>query len=619
MSSPNLAVIVGSGTMLRADADGSVLPADAGAPGLFLGDTRLLGEWRLSVDGQELLIGSVDETASERTMVLVPATGRNETAAVVITRRQRVSAAGLEESVELRNVTAGPVSAAVRLECGTDFADQFALRSDRQRFERSDAVRSASVDGDSLVMAYGRRRGDAEFAASVRVRASGTPDISRRPAARDSVGGTFAWSLDLAAGQTVRLDITAKVPNAPAEVVALDRVAAEPDPLRDRGLDDIAALRMTDATGQNTILAAGVPWFLALFGRDSLIASMLTEPDVPGLIDGTLRALAATQSTVTDARRVAQPGKIVHEVRVSELATLDEIPYGRYYGSVDSTPLFLSGLAASGSLSVQRELEPAARAAVEWMLGPGGLIELGFLHYTPDTSGLLHQGWKDSFDAIAHADGTIATGAIALCEVQGYAWRALVDTAGLAAGVWNDPEWAERLLSLAEALRERFLAEFWMPAHDFPALALEDGRRVEVVASNAGHLLFSGILPAGAAARVAERLLQPDMFTGWGLRTLSSRETLYHPLSYHNGSVWPHDTVLAALGMEAYGLRDEAARLASGIAAAAEHFDRRLPELFGGFSRSEFVLPVAYAHAARPQAWAAAAGVAAARILRSDR
>lgn len=366
------------------------------------------------------------------------------------------------------------------------------------------------------------------------------------------------------------------------------------------------------------IPAAGVPWFLTLFGRDSLISAMLVDDERPGLLAGVVRALARTQGVVDNPRRVEQPGKILHELRNSELARLDYIPYGRYYGSADSTPLFLIGLARMTDPELLRELQPAARAAVAWMRGDGGLDGTGFVRYTPDPNGLLHQGWKDSFDAISFADGRLAEGTIALSEVQGYAWRALVDTARLAREHWNDPAWAAELDAAAEALRLRFRDQFWLAAEDFPAIALDgDNIAVDSIASNAGHLLWSGILSPADAARVASRLLEPDMFSGWGLRTLSTSARLYHPLSYHNGSVWPHDTMLAAVGMLEHGLVADARVLARGIAGAATSFDDHLPELFGGFSTTEFPQPVRYAHAAAPQAWAAAAAIAAARILRT--
>lgn len=364
-----------------------------------------------------------------------------------------------------------------------------------------------------------------------------------------------------------------------------------------------------------TVPAAGLPWFLTLFGRDSLLASMLTRQEHPELLDDVLRALAATQGTTYDLARIEEPGKIVHEIRVSELAQLGAVPYARYYGTVDSTPLFLMALGCVDNPQVLRELEPAARAAVAWICGDGGLLSTGFVRYTPDPQGLLHQGWKDSFDAVAGADGREPQGAIALAEVQGYAWRALLECARLADSHWNDPEWADSLRRTARDLHHRFRQAFWMKDQDFPALGLDgDNRHIDALASNAGHLLWTGILDDDDAATVTRRLMQNDFFTGWGIRTLAAGQFHFHPLSYHNGSVWPHDTMLAAEGMHRYGHTTEAARVADGMRDAAAHFNNSLPELFGGFSREEFPVPVRYHHAGSPQAWASAAGLSAARL-----
>jgi glycogen debranching enzyme len=362
------------------------------------------------------------------------------------------------------------------------------------------------------------------------------------------------------------------------------------------------------------IPAAGAPWFLTLFGRDALITALLTNIDCPGLLADVVKALAATQGSQYDETRIEQPGKIVHEIRSSELATLGMVPYSRYYGTVDATPLFLMALGSLTDQAALEGIESAARAAVSWLLTDGGLGRDGFITYKPDPEGLINQGWKDSHDAVAAAEGTLPQGAIALCEVQGYAWRGLVETARLARAYWNDPVWAEELEDLAERLQRRFKAAFWMPDQNFPALALDSrGNQVDALASNAGHLLWSGILDQEEAEAVTERLMGPDFFSGWGIRTLAAGQSLFHPMSYHNGSVWPHDTILAAEGMASYGLHSPARQLAAAIRDAAAFFGNRLPELFGGFAREDFPAPVSYSHAGTPQAWACAAGLAADR------
>ncbi|GAA1424790.1 hypothetical protein GCM10009601_30230 [Streptomyces thermospinosisporus] len=385
-----------------------------------------------------------------------------------------------------------------------------------------------------------------------------------------------------------------------------------------QGLADLALLRVP-ATGPDgeelRVPGAGIPWFFTLFGRDSLLTSLFALPYRAALAEHTLLALAATQGTEYDAFRNEQPGRIVHEVRHGELAHFRQVPYGRYYGAVDSTPLFLVLLHAHRELAAR--LEPHARAAVDWMLGDGGLTEHGWLVYMPDPNGLVTQNWKDSPGAICFADGTEATGPVAVAEVQGYAYDALLRTAELAREVWDDPAYAARLESVAADLRARFHRDFWLPGQDFPALALDgEGRKADALASDAGHLLWSGILDDERAARVGRRLLEPDFFSGWAVRTLASGQTPYHPLSYHRGSCWPHDNAVIALGLARHGLTEELRTLADGLLAAAEQHGWRLPEVMAGNSTADHPAPVPYPHSCSPQAWAAATPLALLTALR---
>lgn len=627
-----VSVLVAHGAMMRGGADGSVGAADApalGTEGLYVADTRLLSRWILDIDGSTFWdVGSVREPDC-RDIALSPAGRRNQTHDLFVVRTQQLDAAGLTETLAIRNLGRQPASARLVLHAGTDFADQFTVRTDGRTFDLSAAASSLTVlDDGSLTFDYTHTFRGRTFEAGVRVTASIAPAVRREPVAGRFVGAVLSWDLPLAAGESKTLTIAAlaasagalaaaRTPQPGAAVVSFKGVpAADGDPLRDRSLRDLDSLLMPCPVQPDlTIPAAGLPWFLTLFGRDSLLASLLARQERPQLLGDVLRALAATQGTVDDPARVEQPGKMVHEIRVSELAQLGAVPYGRYYGTVDSTPLFLMALGQVDDPELLREMEQPARAAVEWMLGDGGLWETGFLRYTPDPGGLLHQGWKDSHDAVAGADGREPEGAIALAEVQGYAWRGLQECARLAAEVWGDQSWADSLRAVADELRVRFRVAFWMPDHDYPALAVDgEGRQVDALASNAGHLLWAGILYPEDARAVALRLLRDDFFTGWGIRTLAEGQHYYHPLSYHNGSVWPHDTMLAAEGMAAYGLRDQAAEVARGMREAAAHFGNTLPELFGGFSRTDFPAPVQYHHAGSPQAWAAAAGLAACRL-----
>ncbi|MFJ6027894.1 glycogen debranching N-terminal domain-containing protein [Pseudarthrobacter sp. NPDC092424] len=632
-----VSVLVAHGAMMRGAADGSVGTADApaqGTEGLYVADTRLLSRWILEIDDSTFWDVGTVRSPGRRDTALSPVARRNQTHDLFVFRSQELDAAGLTETLSIRNLGREPITARLVLRAGTDFADQFTVRTDGRTFDLSGAASSLAVDDDgSLTFDYRHTYRVRTFTAGTRVTASIPPSVRREPAADRFVGAVLSWELPVGPGESRSLSIAARSTAAgstanAATAAGADRTAAgagvvrnpEGSALRRQCLTDLDSLLMPcPVKPELTIPAAGLPWFLTLFGRDSLLSTLLTRAERPELLADVLRAMAATQGTVDDPSRVEQPGKMVHEVRISELAQLGAVPYGRYYGTVDSTPLFLMALGQVKDPALLRELEAPARAAVDWMLGDGGLRATGFLRYTPDPNGLLHQGWKDSFDAVAGADGRQPEGAIALAEVQGYAWRGLRECARVAAEHWGDTAWAETLRVLADELKARFRKAFWMEVHDFPALAVDgEGVQVDSLASNAGHLLWAGILDPEDARAVATRLLEPDFFTGWGIRTLAGDQFYYHPMSYHNGSVWPHDTMLAAEGMAAYGFLDEARKVAGGMRDAAAHFGNTLPELFGGFSRTDFPVPVTYHHAGSPQAWAAAAGLTAERLAGGD-
>ena len=354
---------------------------------------------------------------------------------------------------------------------------------------------------------------------------------------------------------------------------------------------------------------AGIPWFSTAFGRDGLITALLTLTLDPALARGVLCYLAQEQATAFDPATEAEPGKILHEMRGGEMAALREVPFRRYYGSVDATPLYvmLAGayLQRTGDLAAIRALWPKIESALGWIdrrIGGDG-----FLTYERSTEeGLANQGWKDSHDSISHADGTLARGAIALCEVQGYAYAAYRAGAMIARHL-GEPS-AARLDGKAERLRQAFEGAFWCERLGTYALALDgEGRQCQVRSSNAGQLLMTGIASPERAARVASGMMDPASFTGWGIRTLAASEARYNPMSYHNGSVWPHDNALIALGMARMGLRAEAARLLEAMWAASTAADlHRLPELFCGFHRRPGQGPTSYPVACAPQAWAAA-------------
>ncbi|HEX3178257.1 MAG TPA: amylo-alpha-1,6-glucosidase, partial [Methylomirabilota bacterium] len=362
-------------------------------------------------------------------------------------------------------------------------------------------------------------------------------------------------------------------------------------------------------TADGFVPDAGIPWYVAPFGRDGLITSLQVLPFEPEIARGVLRYFARLQGTEAGDFTEEAPGRILHELRRGEMAGCREIPFIPYYGTVDATPLYVL-LAAeylrwTHDVDFARELWPAVARALAWMQRVAD-AHGGYLAYRRRSPvGLDNQGWKDSHDAIMHADGTLAEPPIALAEVQGYQYAALRGAATLADALGRDD--GAGLRARARRLQERFEADFWVPDDAFYALALDGhGQPCRVIASNPGHLLWTGMVSESRAQIVARRLMEDDMFSGWGIRTLSTRERLYNPMSYHNGSVWPHDTALAAAGMRAYGLTSPFLTLADGLFEAVLHFEHvRMPELFCGFARVPGHGPTRYPVACSPQAWAA--------------
>jgi glycogen debranching enzyme len=614
-------------TFMLSDRRGDVDPALGVPKGLFYKDMRHLSRWQLRLNGRALHpMSTATLEYDEAVFFLIEPAGtvyRNPSVSVV---RRRQVACGLLESVTVQNHGTNTIQLEISLLFGADFADVFDVK-DRLR-KAGTYHRRHLADG----MALGYRRDD--FCRETYVRAQGAFFTEE----------SLTFRLDLAPGQewTGEIEVTLGV----AEGRPLPRRAHMPDmpttlqdwlddaprleagwaPLRQiyhRSLVDLAALRFyPDGMQGSSLPAAGLPWFMALFGRDSLITSYQTLPFVPELARTTLWALAARQAEQDDAFRDAEPGKILHELRHGELTYFGERPQSPYYGSADSTPLFLILLDEyerwTGDTGTVVRLEKPARAALRWLEEFGDLDGDGYLEYRARNprSGLVNHCWKDSWDSIVHPDGSLVSLPRATCELQGYAYDARVRCARLAREVWSDPELADRLERDAEQLRRRFDADFWLPELECYALALDGEKRpVATLASNIGHLLWSGIVPPERVPSLAAHLCGERMFSGWGVRTIAEGQLAYNPVGYHTGTVWPHDTALAAAGLARYGRRQEAKRLAVALLEAAPHLDYRLPEAFAGYPRAATLVPVLYPTACLPQAWSTGAPLLLLRVL----
>jgi len=625
-------VVLDGSTFFVSDEAGDV--ADGGTNGFFFQDVRHLSRWLLTIDGSPIRVLSsrVVDYYSARVFGTAPISRVGSNPSISI-QRDRIVAGGVHEDLWVRNHSEVEQQVILELSYGSDFADIFELKE-----TRADPPATAAVELGERDLTLWGERGAKRRGTRVEWSADGNAEEGRL---------RFDLTLPPRAEWQTCLDVSSIVEDEPhgprtghggfgklqpqlprsleawlADAPTLDTDSDLVAHTYRRSLVDLAALRFRPLPDLSWSLpAAGLPWFMALFGRDSLITAYMALPFEPHLAATTLEALSELQATERDDFRDAEPGKIVHEVRRGWLATLGETPHSAYYGSHDSTPLFLILLDEyerwTGDRELVRRLEPAARAALAWIEGPGDPDGDGYLEYeTRSPKGLRNQGWKDSWNAILFADGRLAEPPIATCEIQGYAYDARRRVARLARVCWNDDDLAERLERDAAALRERFDRDFWLPERGHYALALDrDKRPVDALTSNVGHLLWSGIVPKPRAQAVRDRLMAPDMFSGWGIRTMSSQDAGYNPIEYHDGTVWPHDTAIVAEGLRRYGFREDAGRLAWALFEAAEEFDYRLPEVFAGFDRETTMVAVEYPTASSPQAWAAAAPLLAIRTL----
>ena len=609
-------------TFVVADSRGDIA---GDGDGLFHDDTRLLSRFRLSIAGRlpALLGAAVGQdnvlfTSNLTNQPLPPIGGESTRQGVIhIERTRLIWEDRLYERLRLRNYGQSPARLPLRMEFAADFKDMFEVRGLRR--SARGRMLAAVVANDTVVLSYEGLDGLRLSS----VIAFGTPPSDLSPGAAE---------FDLLLAVDSRTDLfmevglgTAEPPSRVRFRAAAARARFAARTLRRRGATiqtsgrvfsewlgrsraDLALLTTELATGPYPY--AGIPWFSTAFGRDAIVTALQILWLDPGLARGVLRYLAANQATETSRFHDAAPGKIMHETRKGEMARLSELPFGRYYGGVDTTPLFvvLAGAYATrtGDRSLVDELWPSLLAAMGWIEGDGDSDRDGFVDYARGAdTGLANQGWKDSEDSVFDAAGRDAMGPVALVEVQGYVYAAFLAMADIAArrgDVAQGADWAAK----AERLRARVEERFWVEELGTYAVALDGaGQPCRIRTSNPGHLLYTGLPSQERAERVSAQLLTSAFNTGWGIRTLARGEPRFNPMSYHNGSVWPHDTALCTAGLARYGERDGAASLLSDMFETAVKFEMRLPELFCGFERRAGEPPIAYPVACLPQAWAA--------------
>jgi glycogen debranching enzyme len=543
-------------------------------------------------------------------------------------RRRRVIGDALRERIEVHSYSDRSVRLELRLATGTDFADLSEIK-ERVRDRSPEIVRDHAPDGSRLSMRY--RNGD--FEARTEIEAS--------PPAHRVDGDDLIWHLELPAGGEWQCDLRVPLQFGPGEVEPPRRefpavVTVPHDPvtewlgsaarlrsdsyqlerLVETTARDLAALRIAARVGDEEIMlpAAGLPWFLTLFGRDTLITAYQTVAAGPELAKGALVALAWYQGKEHNDFKDEEPGKILHEVRGGELTKLGIKPYNPYYGTADATLLWLILLSEywrwTGDEELVQTLRENAFAALDWIDLFGDRDGDGYVEYqTRSPQGLGNQCWRDSWDGVLYADGTLPPLPIATCEIQGYVYDAKLRLAELADGPLDDPALARLLLGEAEQLRLRFNEDFWIDERGgYYALGLDgDKRPIDALTSNLGHLLWSGIVPAERAGIVVRQLMSEQLFSGWGIRTMATTDHAYCPMGYHRGTVWPHDNSLIAMGMTRYGYRDEANRVSTAMLDAASYTNHRLPEAFSGYPRDYANFPILYPTACSPQAWATGA------------
>ena len=633
---PEASVTVTSGTVFAiSSSNGDINPGST--EGFYAFDTRFLSSFKLFINGKPSEPVGIDRFDSS--IVSFYCTSHEakpvETPHLSIVRDRSVEN-GFHEDVYIQNNSLEPREIDLAFSFESDFSDIFEVR--RGGVLRPREVHSTKRNDGSIMYSYRRDNYERLVAISV----SKVPADGGQPRIKFALDPSAVWKTCLSVLPGSKGGLAKRKPRCVStvleppfgrfertsskflrqkaerkllEALTLPEIHTDNNGLRVayyQAIYDLSSLEL-EIMPKKYVLAAGLPWFIALFGRDSAISAIQTKILGTELMTNTVATLASLQATKVDPFREAEPGKIPHEVRHGELSIFEEVPHSRYYGSVDSTPLFVMLLYEAfiwtGDLKFLRRYIDAGEKAIGWINNYGDIDGDGFVEYRGnEKNGLRNQGWKDSEDSISFEAGELARPPIALSEVQGYVYAAKSVMAELYRALGEDSK-AEAIQSEARQLKEKFNSAFWMPKKQFFAIALDDEKnRVDSIASNPGHCLWTGIIDSDKAPHVARRLLGDDMFSGWGVRTLSSKMARYDPLSYHNGTVWPHDNSIICKGLANYGFLREAYEIATCLIDAASSFpDNRLPELFAGYARREHSKPIPYPAANSPQAWASGA------------
>jgi glycogen debranching enzyme len=624
------ALVIKNGNLFfLSEPDGTVPLAPGHGFGLYYHDCRFLNGYELKICGKkpEVLVRNADR-GFMATLGLsnadVDIKGKSLLKHSVEIRWERLASAedlALVDSLLVQNLTSDSISFSLEFQFQAAFEDIFAIRG---LFQGKHGMRHPPVwENSALSFRYD---GADEIEREIAIHFSPRPDgvlpnsasyqIELAPRRSQQLRVSLAVSTSERQKRAVRRQVRARsweqeAGSWPEQNTQVQTSSLLLSRVMDRSLNDLRMLRCS-LDGGAGYFAAGVPWFVALFGRDSIITALQTLAYDLSIAEHTIRLLGKYQGKELNPWREEEPGKILHELRVGEMANLGEIPHTPYYGTVDATPLWLVLIGEhatwSGETRLFDELRPQIDSALNWIEQYGNADGDGYVKYDCKIEkGLANQGWKDSGDGIVNADGSLAEPPIALVEVQGYVYQAKIEMAALFRRV-GEEEQASALEEQAARLRERFDRDFWVD-DGYYALALQQGnRQAAVLSSNTGHALWSGIAQPKRAGKIAEWLLSDEMFNGWGVRTLTNAALRYNPLGYHLGTVWPHDNSLIAAGFKRYGLDHEALKIISGLIEAAVHFQSyRLPELFGGFAQQDYGIPVSYPVACQPQAWSAGA------------